>query len=88
MDNDYATYSYETITTTTDDGYYLPLIHIWNSKARSNSLGPILFQHGEGMDGADWIVNWKSPAPAIAMADAGHDVYLSSWRGTEYAKGH
>ena len=40
------------------------------------------------MDGSDWLEKWAVAAPPIQMADEGHDIYMSSWRGTEFARGH
>ena len=89
MESTYPDYSYEIMTVTTDDDYYVPLFRIWNPAVTGQKTkGPILFQHGSGMDGSDWIVNWVAPASPMVFADEGHDVYISNWRGTEYAREH
>ena len=55
MDSNYCGYEWEAITVTTADDYILTLFHVWNPEKRDPSKGPVLFQHGGGMDGTGWL---------------------------------
>ena len=52
----YPGYEWEPIIVTTEDDYVLTMFHIWNPETRdAENQGPILLQHGLGMDGVSWI---------------------------------
>ena len=92
----YPNHNWEPLTVTTSDNYELTLFHVWNEKARNDigAQGPILFQHGGGQDGTDFLAmggnEWWNPGTAapIQFADLGYDIYLGNNRGTEYSLGH
>ena len=81
---------------TTSDNYKLTLFHVWSEEKRKElgAQGPILFQHGTGQDGVDFLKDYgmteqlPGPAVQIQFADLGYDVYLGNNRGTEYSQGH
>ena len=85
MEYEYPLYSWEALEVTTSDDYILTLFHIWNPYTRDSTKGPVMFQHGGGMDGTMWIEEAQNPAPHIHMADLGHDVYVGNSRGTDYS---
>ena len=85
MEVRYPEYKREVITVTTEDGYILPLFHIWKESVSDSTKQPVFFQHGATMDGTKWIQDWQQPAPAIQMADDGHHIYIGNNRGTPYA---
>ena len=92
----YPAYKWEPITVTTNDDYKLMLFHVWNEEKRKElgAQGPILFQHGTGQDGVNFLSEYgmtetlPGPAVQIQFADLGYDVYLGNNRGTEYSLGH
>ena len=51
MEVRYPEYKREVITVTTEDGYILPLFHIWKEGVSDSTKQPVLFQHGAGIDG-------------------------------------
>ena len=93
MSQAYPDYQWEPITVTTSDDYKLTLFHVWNEEKRTElgAQGPILFQHGGGQDGVDFLQGYgmtdylPGPAVQIQFADLGYDVYLGNNRGTEYS---
>ena len=87
MEEKYPEYKKEVITVTTEDGYILPLFHIWKEGVSGNKQ-PVMFQHGGSMDGTSWLTTWEQPAVAIQMVDDGHHAYIGNNRGTPNAYGH
>ena len=54
--NSYPGYEWEPIIVTTEDDYVLTMFHIWNPETRdAENKGPILLQHGLGMDAVSWF---------------------------------
>ena len=67
----------------------LTLFHIWNPEKRDKAKGPVLFQHGRGMDAMEWHnQSVDGQAPHTYALEAGHDVYLLNNRGREYSQMH
>ena len=57
MTKAYPSYQWEPLTVTTIDNYKLTLFHVWNEEKRKElgAQGPILFQHGGGLDGVRFL---------------------------------
>ena len=84
----YPGLSWEPIEVTTSDDYILTMFRLWDPDTYDSANGPILFQHGAGMDGTNWL-DWNdTPAPQIHFADLGHDIYVANQRGTDYSQQH
>ena len=59
----YPTYEWEALDVHTSDGYILTMHHIWKDGFTDQSKGPVLFQHGNLMDGVQWVDWHDQPAP-------------------------
>ena len=80
------TYQWEAIEITTSDNYILTLHHVWNTETRVKSMGPVLFQHGNGGSSESWVKG--NETIAMKLADRGHDIYLGNARGNKYSRAH
>ena len=79
-------YTWEVITVTTSDSYMLSLYHIYFEETLDASLGPVLFQHADGMDASLYVE--AASNPMIQMVELGHHIYVGNNRGTQYSQGH
>ena len=83
-------YIHEEHYLTTEDGYILKLIRIQskNQKSINPFKRPLYLSHGLICSYELWIVNSEDLAPAFVLANSGIDVWLGSFRGTEFALTH
>ena len=83
----YPDYRWEGLRVETDDDYVLTLFHVWEQGQMNSNLGPVMFQHGAGKTGSEFLET-SIPDHVKAFIDAGHHVYVGNNRGIEYSREH
>lgn len=90
-------YDWEPVEVVTDDGYTLTLMHVtqksgWFSGKPDPKLAPILVQPPMGSSPHSWLevaLGASAETPVILkLRDAGHDLWLTYSRGTDYSNKH
>lgn len=84
---DYPLYRWEGLRTETDDGYVLTLFHVYKEGEMNSDLGPVMFQHGAGKTGSEFLAT-SIPNYVELFVEAGHHVYVGNNRGIEYSREH
>ncbi|GMT23229.1 hypothetical protein PFISCL1PPCAC_14526, partial [Pristionchus fissidentatus] len=88
----YWNYPVEEYDIVTQDGYILSMVRIPRGRHASNSSfchrTPILFAHGLGADGAEFVMNPPESSPGMILADEGFDVFIFNHRGTTHSRRH
>ena len=72
----------------TKDGFILSLFNLRHKTKHSAQKDPVIFQHGIGSSGSNWLMGGSKLAPACILASRGHDVYIVNSRGTVYSLDH
>ena len=72
----------------TEDGYVLSMYRIRHSTLYDDTMGPIMWMHGAGMNPTDWIQGFSEDPPMIQQAALGHPVYMLSQRGNSDSLNH
>ena len=75
-------------TLKTEDGYNITLVHLYSKEKRNLNKKPIFMQHGLGSCAGSWLIGGPQNAPALILADQGHDIYLGNNRGTAFSCTH
>ena len=85
-------YTWEAEKVHTEDGFILTTFHVTgrvDSGPFTPTMPPVLIQHGDSSDGANWLAGYTYGVPMhLQLADAGYDVYIGSNRGTKYCQEH
>ena len=91
-------YDWEPFEVVTDDGYTLTLMHVtkksgWFQKPVDEKLAPVLVQPPMGSSPHSWLEIDLTPYPAetpmlLKLRDAGHDLWFTYSRGTDYGNKH
>jgi len=88
-----ANYTWEAVKVTTEDGFILTTFHVTGKASGpfTPTLPPVLIQHGDYGDGAEWMGGYgydgfPDRLPMfLALAEQGYDVWIGSNRGTDYS---
>ena len=64
------------------------MYRIRHSTLYDDTMGPIMWMHGAGMNPTDWIQGFSEDPPMIQQAALGHPVYLLSQRGNSDSLNH
>ena len=83
-----ANYTWEAVKVTTEDGFILTTFHVTGKASGpfTPTLPPVLIQHGDYGDGAEWMAGYDDNLPMfLQLAEAGYDVWIGSNRGTDYS---
>ena len=84
----YEGYTWEAVNVTTEDGFILTTFHITGNSDGlfTPTRPPVLIQHGDHGDGAEWFDSYDEGLPMhLQLAEAGYDVWIGSNRGTDYS---
>ena len=84
----YDGYTWEAVKVTTEDGFILTTFHVTGNSSGpfTPSQPPVLIQHGDYGDGAEWMDGYDDNLPMfLQLAEAGYDVWIGSNRGTDYS---
>ena len=81
-------FNFTRIRVETDDGYILSLFNLRHKSNYTPAKRPVLFHHGLGNSGANWLMGGAHNSAACNLAKQGHDIYLGNARGNVYCLEH